>query len=158
MVRRCGFTVVELLVTIGIIGVLVALTLPAVQGAREAARRAQCINNLKQLGHAFHSYHDAMRQFPPPYVAVRNKVLPKFLSVKGKYDDANIHTYGEFVLPYLEATNLFKRIDFKEPYFAPSNLSSIGLENYKANNQASVAVSLSTYLCPSSPSRSANPF
>jgi prepilin-type N-terminal cleavage/methylation domain-containing protein/prepilin-type processing-associated H-X9-DG protein len=158
MRRSSGFTVIELLVAIAIIGVLVALILPAVQGAREAARRTQCTNNLKQIGHAFHSYHDAIGQFPPAYVAVRNAILPSFMSPRGQYDDANIHTYGEFLLPYLEENNVYKGIDFKAPYFSPIDLTSIGLANYKATNQSTVAISLPTFLCPSSPSRSANPF
>jgi type II secretory pathway pseudopilin PulG len=156
--RKVGFTVIELLVVIGIIGVLVALILPAVQGAREAARRTQCTNNLKQIGHAFHNYHEAMRQFPPPYVAVRDIILPGFIGIKGRHDDANIHTYGEFLLPYLECQNILSGIDFTQPYFAPINLSPIGLPNYTANNQAVVAVRLPTFLCPSSPSRPADPF
>ena len=63
--RKRGFTLVELLVVIAIIGILIALLLPAIQAAREAARRAACINNLKQIGLAFHNYHDANHHFPP---------------------------------------------------------------------------------------------
>ena len=63
--RQLGFTLVELLVVIAIIGVLVGLLLPAVQAAREAARRMQCSNNLHQLGIALHMYHDTVQRFPP---------------------------------------------------------------------------------------------
>jgi type II secretory pathway pseudopilin PulG len=144
-------------VAIAIIGVLVALLLPAVQASREAARRTQCKSNLRQLGIAFHSYADVARQLPPTYVAVRNSILPQFLGIQGQYDDANIHTYGEFLLPLLEQNAIYKRIDFTQPYFAPANLTSIGLPNYTANNQAAVAQAISTFLCPSAP-RTANPY
>ena len=70
---------------------------------------------LRQLGVAFHSYADVARQLPPTYVAVRNSILPHFLGIQGQYDDANIHTYGEFILPYLEQNAIYKQINFTSP-------------------------------------------
>jgi prepilin-type N-terminal cleavage/methylation domain-containing protein/prepilin-type processing-associated H-X9-DG protein len=154
---KAGFTLIELLVAIAIIGVLISLILPAVQASREAARRTQCRNNLRQLGVAFTSYADTARQLPPTYVAVRHTILPHFLGILGQYDDVNIHTYGEFLLPYLEQSAIYKQIDFTQPYFAPIDLTGIGLANYTANNQTAVAQPILTFLCPSSP-RGANPY
>jgi prepilin-type N-terminal cleavage/methylation domain-containing protein/prepilin-type processing-associated H-X9-DG protein len=151
-----GFTLLELLVGLAIIALLISLVLPAVQSARESSRRAQCRNNLRQLGIAFHNYHDTHRQFPPVYVAVRHTILPSYIGTTGPYDDANVHTYGEFLLPFLEATAVYRHIDFTQPYFAPVDLTTIGLPRYDAQNQAAVASVLSAFLCPSSP-RAANP-
>jgi prepilin-type N-terminal cleavage/methylation domain-containing protein len=155
--QRPGFSLIELLVVMGIIGLLAALLLPAVQASREAARRTLCKNNLHQLGVAFHNYADTTRQLPPTYVAVRHTILPQFLGINGHYDDANIHTYGEFLLPFLEQSAIYKQIDFAQPYFSPIDMTSIGLPDYTANNQAAVAQAINVFLCPSAP-RSANPY
>jgi prepilin-type N-terminal cleavage/methylation domain-containing protein/prepilin-type processing-associated H-X9-DG protein len=96
----CGFTLIELLVVIAIIGVLVSLLLPAVQQAREAARRAQCRNHLKQIGLAMNNYHDAHATFPPG--RMRSSV-----DGAGRCFSAYAH-----LLPYLDAAALYNRINF----------------------------------------------
>ena len=114
--RRRGFTLVELLVVIAIIGVLVALLLPAVQAAREAARRTQCSNNLKQIALALHNYHDT------------HNVLPfgKGASYTGAQPYARWSAQALF-LPYMEQTNLQNSIDFN---FAPETPGMGGVINF----------------------------
>jgi prepilin-type N-terminal cleavage/methylation domain-containing protein len=111
MKRRSGFTLVELLVVIAIIGILVALLLPAVQAAREAARRTQCLNNLKQLGLALHNYHDSRRSFPAgasPNVTAYNwrVAIWPFTEQQALYDqcDTSWQGQGSFLAPYTAGT------------------------------------------------------
>ena len=99
-----GFTLVELLVVIAIIGILVAMLLPAVQAAREAARRTQCMNNFKQIGLAFHNYHDAMVCFPLGELYIHVGCEPGLTSYYGK-------GWGVRILPYLELVELGKSYD-----------------------------------------------
>ncbi|MCA9132299.1 MAG: DUF1559 domain-containing protein [Planctomycetales bacterium] len=100
--RSHGFTLVELLVVIAIIGVLVGLLLPAVQAAREAARRMQCSNSLKQIGLAFHNYADANKVFSTGYIA---KIPNNKTS-----SERSLWSWGAFVLPYLEQTALYNTL------------------------------------------------
>jgi prepilin-type N-terminal cleavage/methylation domain-containing protein len=104
---RAGFTLVELLVVIAIIGVLVALLLPAVQSAREAARRASCSNNLRQLGLAMHNHHDSLGNFPQ----ARN-AWPL------------VHSALSRLLPYMEQGNLQQLVDYTQPPTAAANLTA----------------------------------
>ncbi|MEQ9411099.1 MAG: DUF1559 domain-containing protein [Fuerstiella sp.] len=106
--RKTGFTLIELLVVIAIIAILIALLLPAVQAAREAARRTQCTNNLKQLGLAMHNYHDVNRTFPPGY---------RFIA--GSTTDT-IGGPSVSILPYIEQAAIRDRIDVNLPWFMVS--------------------------------------
>ncbi len=120
--KDSGFTLVELLVVIAIIGVLVALLLPAVQAAREAARRTQCTNNLKQLGLGMHNYHDIHGQFPLPGMV------------------ANHLGWNASILPQIEQGPLYDQVDF--------NQASMGQFNSRHLPLSTTAVD--AYLCPSS--------
>ena len=105
MVRRHGFTLIELLVVIAIIGVLIALLLPAVQAAREAARRSQCVNNLKQLGLALQNYHDTVGTFPAG--------KPGHLNASNDMDN---HSGFVAILPQMEQGALYNAWNFRVMY------------------------------------------
>lgn len=127
MIRSCGkkgFTLVELLVVVAIIGLLIALLLPAVQAAREAARRTQCTNNLKQQGLGFHLYHDAHKQFPPAYLTVLGGG-----GVHGQPDAKTRDTgpgwaWGMLLLPFLEQGAMHSSFDAKLPCWHKANAAA----------------------------------
>jgi prepilin-type N-terminal cleavage/methylation domain-containing protein/prepilin-type processing-associated H-X9-DG protein len=130
--RRRAFTLVELLVVIAIIGVLVALLLPAVQAAREAARRMACSNNLKQLGIALHNYHDTLLTFPPE--SIWSRVSPP---VSASTDHRNV-TWIALILPYIEQKPLSDQIDFRLPIYPQQT----------ADGRLIRSVQLNVLLCP----------
>src|SRR5262245_57751146 len=142
--RPLGFTLVELLVVIAIIGVLVALLLPAVQSAREAARRSQCMNNIRQLGIAAHNFADAQGKFP---VGVQIAQVPK----QGDQNMLSAYrtpgfgpNWAVLMLPYFEQSSLFEQ-------------NSAGINNYLQSNGADLSwrrvapVRIKNFLCPSDP-------
>ena len=115
---RRAFTLIELLVVIAIIAVLIALLLPAVQQAREAARRTQCRNNMHQIGLALHNYHDAHSCFPPSATLTYDPApLWNFV-----YDSRNhSSSWSLMVLPFLDETSLYNAFNFSEPLYVTSN-------------------------------------
>ncbi|MBX3438227.1 MAG: DUF1559 domain-containing protein [Planctomycetaceae bacterium] len=131
--RRHAFTLIELLVVIAIIAILIALLLPAVQQAREAARRTQCRNNLKQLGLAMHNYLDTHSSFPPN--GVKNS------SAGGSNQEWSAQA---FILPFLEQGNVYNLIDFNVGYGQGAN----AVNNVKI-------MRIPVLLCPSDPKDSA---
>jgi len=128
--RSLGFTLIELLVVIAIIGVLIALLLPAVQQAREAARRNQCVNNLKQIGLAIHNYIDAYKAFPPNSSGYNAGI-------------GLTNTWMAHILPYIEQGTMFDRCNFGFAHQGGSNVASI-----VANKTCAIS-KISTFVCPS---------
>jgi prepilin-type N-terminal cleavage/methylation domain-containing protein/prepilin-type processing-associated H-X9-DG protein len=126
--RRGGFTLVELLVVIAIIGVLVALLLPAVQSAREAARRLSCQNNLKQLGLAFQNYHDVLGRFPSAGITW------------------NQSSWYVHILPFIEQKNLYDQANFSKGLYTDGGATQAGRGGLALTR-------IEAFLCPASPAK-----
>ena len=131
MKHKRGFTLIELLVVIAIIAVLIALLLPAVQQAREAARRSQCKNNMKQLGLALHNYHDTFGTLPPGAIQVFET------------NAQNEATWVSMILPYIDQANLYNRANFSSCFGC---VAGIGNPSYEIVSPAIPGMS-----CPSDP-------
>ncbi|MGQ0635083.1 MAG: DUF1559 family PulG-like putative transporter [Planctomycetaceae bacterium] len=161
--RKCrGFTLIELLVVIAIIATLIALLLPAVQQAREAARRTSCKNNLKQLGLALHNYHDTTNTFPMgmvsvfgPFNAVTDPGLP---GVRGTITNTGIEwksgswAWSAMILPYLDQAPLYTALKVGiEKVPTPTGGGYVGTSTVLDQTP------LSVYMCPSDPMGNLNP-
>lgn len=134
--KRTGFTLIELLVVIAIIAILIALLLPAVQQAREAARRAQCKNNMRQIGLALHLYHDTAQVFPPGWLGVTNGVQDP--------EGENGFSWGTLILSNLDQGPLYNQFDFRLPMDA-------------APNRDLLQTRLQVFRCPSDPAQQTYP-
>jgi prepilin-type N-terminal cleavage/methylation domain-containing protein/prepilin-type processing-associated H-X9-DG protein len=138
-----GFTLVELLVVIAIIGILVGLLLPAVQAAREAARRMQCSNNLKQMGLAIHNHESATKNMPASEITIPAAQYPTPANPYGQRA-----TFGTLfrILPYMEQTQIYNLFDTKRSYIDPVNMPP----NYGTASPAGFTT-VQTFICPSTP-------
>lgn len=161
---RRGFTLVELLVVIAIIGVLVGLLLPAVQAAREAARRMQCSNNLKQIGLAFHNYHDTHGKFPMGEMCLtgtgpNTAGVP---GVSGGYQGNGASAdrnwpWSVYILPFIEQGNLYSVLQPGTIPQAPLLTATTPTPpNGAANWGVILTQTIPTYICPSDPSSGIN--
>lgn len=136
MLRRRGFTLIELLVVIAIIAVLIALLLPAVQQAREAARRTQCKNNLKQIGLALHNYESTTTVFPPSSTSGLTKGVWGYPGSGPSDPNIHLHSFASLILPYVDQASLYGTIDYSVSSLAPAN-------------RTAAAKVLAFYRCPS---------
>lgn len=156
MRRTRGFTLVELLVVIAIIGILVALLLPAVQAAREAARRTQCTNNLKQLGIALHNYHDTKKTFPAGRLGCDQKPGPPFPNTGSNWSKCLTQKYHDGssglvqLLPFMELQTLYDSINFD--FEQGGGLWITGANWTTPNHLAFIANRPPAMVCPSNQS------
>ncbi len=134
--KRRGFTLIELLVVIAIIAILIALLLPAVQQAREAARRTQCRNNLKQIGLAIHNYESSFTIIPPSSTSGLTRGVWNWPGAGANDPTIHLHSFASLILPYVDAANLYNNINY--------NVSSLATQNRTA-----AATVLPFYRCPS---------
>jgi prepilin-type N-terminal cleavage/methylation domain-containing protein len=147
--RTRGFTLIELLVVIAIIAILIALLLPAVQQAREAARRTQCKNNLKQIGLAMHNYHDVFNCFPPGYIS-KTPCLTAAVWTGCNVGEVSMYSWGAFILPYIDQAPLFNTL----------NVGNVWLDQnlLNATTRAALQIPMPAFSCASDPGPALNNF
>ena len=153
---RRAFTLIELLVVIAIIAILIALLLPAVQQAREAARRTQCINNMKQIGLALHNYHDTFLRFPPGAAARDSTGIERVANAAwmgGNPRDDTMAPWTVYILPYIEETGLYENFSMEGHWASCPGFSDSSPSSFSPNNLALQFDTRApeTYRCPSNP-------
>ena len=151
---RAAFTLIELLVVIAIIAILIALLVPAVQKVREAAARAQCQNNLKQIGLGMHNFHDTYKKLPTPGQCDSNG---------GAASSFDVHSFFTMILPYVEQENVYKMFDTTTPnvYGATFRPYTTYGHDYRDTRfpagQTAAKTSIPIYLCPSNAMHAPDP-
>src|SRR4051794_27567406 len=159
--RRPGFTLIELLVVIAIIAVLIALLLPAVQSAREAARRSQCTNNLKQIGLAIHNYESSNGSFPWTQGAASAR-FPTIFNGKMGWDtpQGNGDEWANFgsltlMLPFMEQTNTWNTLNFN---FGLNTFAGQSGSGYDAVQSTGITQVIASFICPSDSGKGRNSY
>lgn len=139
--RRNGFTLIELLVVIAIIAVLIALLLPAVQQAREAARRTQCKNNLKQIGLALHNYHDSYNRLPPGFVFDPRRTTAQY--------NGNMWGWSAMILPMIEQATLYNSCNFSMGFAGGLTAAGTDQSEGAGSIHGPELTSIAAFRCPS---------
>lgn len=138
--KKNGFTLVELLVVIAIIGILIGMLLPAVQQVREAARRTQCLNKMRQLGLALHNYESAFKAFPPSRSEPDDLIVPSTRTANPGAE-TSFQSWTTLILPYIEQGNLADTFDFTQAWF----------DDVNSSNFVTIQTQVDLFICPSTP-------